>query len=454
MSIPPQTDNFVGLVDCLFFPENIFDGQDSTCSEGIRPVQPKLKPTNKKRPVQGPYQKTSIISPSTSAATIVEPPHKRPCHTVTGGVSSSDSEGVASSTDFRGDKEECRRERNRRHARETRLRKKEYMETLKSQLEQLSAQNAALEKQIKDKRLGQDAKHDLWITKLQGALALRASAEPDQSRWRNFVDDEIVLVHPITPYRSYRSADVISNRCVLMGIQDIIDDAASLLIALAGLCNEGIHDGTRNQKVQLRFNIDEQGMHYREEGIMCPFDMRSSNLTPLGLKSEVNKRGCLRAIFNSEGKVKQLELHFDPIAFWRQLQHASGAKEVLLAPNTVEGALRHSHDARVITEATRPFRITHVNAAWTELCGFTAEEAYGKTLSLIQGPKTDPDTVAKLCQDCDHGRASSMKTVNYTKQGEEFNNYLQIFPLTSSSSSGDVSHLLGVLKPTPDLSYR
>lgn len=427
-----QSENFTGLVDCLFFPENIFDGQDSTFSEGIQPIQQNLKPTYKKRP----------------DGTIVEPPNKRPCKKVVGVVSSSDSDSVTSSTDVLGDKEESRRERNRRHARETRLRKKEYMETLQVQLQQLSSQNAELEKQLKEKRLGLDAKHDLWLKKLQGALALRASAEPDQSRWRHFVDDEIVLVHPITPYRSYRSADVISNRCVLMGIQDVIDDAASLLIALAGLCNEGIHDGKRTQKVQLRFSIDEQGLHYREEGIMCPFDMRSSNLTPLGLKSEVNKRGCLRAIFNSERKVKQLELYFDPIAFWRQLQHASGANEVLLAPNTVEGALRHSSDARVITEATRPFRITHVNEAWTKLCGYTPEESYGKTLGILQGPKTDPETVEKLCQDCEQGRATSMKVVNYNKQGGEFNNFLQIFPLTNSSSSGDVSHLLGVLTPT------
>jgi len=90
------------------------------------------------------------------------------------------------------------------------------------------------------------------------------------------------------------------------------------------------------------------------------------------------------------------------------------------------GALRHSSDARVITEATRPFRITHVNEAWTKLCGYTPEESYEKTLGILQGPKTDPETVEKLCQDCEQGRATSMKVVNYNKQGGEFNNFLQV----------------------------
>lgn len=32
----------------------------------------------------------------------------------------------------------------------------------------------------------------------------------------------------------------------------------------------------------------------------------------------------------------------------------------------------------------RPFRITHVNKAWTELCGFELEECQGKSLSILQ----------------------------------------------------------------------
>ena len=44
--------------------------------------------------------------------------------------------------------------------------------------------------------------------------------------------------------------------------------------------------------------------------------------------------------------------------------------------------------ARVITESVPPFRITHVNDAWEGLCGFTRQEAVGKTLGMLQGPGT------------------------------------------------------------------
>mmetsp|Transcript_16218 Transcript_16218/g.21852 ORF Transcript_16218/g.21852 Transcript_16218/m.21852 type:complete len:432 (-) Transcript_16218:305-1600(-) len=425
-----QQNNFAGLVDCLFFPENVFEDSNPTSSPQAKPFFTSA---------QGMAQDASMPGPL----------KKKQCLGATRGVvSSSDSEGTGSYAE-EGDKEESRRERNRRHARVNRLRKKEYMQSLETQLEKLAAQNASLEKQISEKKLGENTKHALWFGKLQGALALRASAEPDHSKWYKFVDEEIVLVHPITPYRSYHSADVISNRCVLMGIQDVIDDSESLLVALAGLCNKGMHAANRSEKVQLRFNIEEQSMHYREEGIMCPFEMRSTNLMPLGLKEEVTKRGCLRVIFNSSNMIKQLELHFDPIAFWRQLQMASGSKEVLLAPNTLQVALRHSNEPRVITEATRPFRITHVNDAWTNLCGYTSEEACGKTLGMLQGEMTDAETVAKLVSDCELGRATSMNVTNYDKQGLKFDNFLTILPLSSSpNGTGDVSHLLGVLKPT------
>lgn len=32
----------------------------------------------------------------------------------------------------------------------------------------------------------------------------------------------------------------------------------------------------------------------------------------------------------------------------------------------------------------QPFRITHVNKAWTDLCGFELEECQGKSLSILQ----------------------------------------------------------------------
>lgn len=162
------------------------------------------------------------------------------------------------------------------------------------------------------------------------------------------------------------------------------------------------------------------------------------------------QRGSLRVVFDSAGKIRELEMYFDPISVWRQMHFASGLDDMPALtppPNTLRSALQHSEEARVITEAAHPFRITHVNQAWVNLCGFSEEESRGKTLRILQGNDTDAGTVKCLVDDCSAGRPSSMEVVNYDKAGKKFRNFLRVYPLTENNSEGEVSHLLGILKP-------
>ena len=147
-------------------------------------------------------------------------------------------------------------------------------------------------------------------------------------------------------------------------------------------------------------------------------------------------------------RVARLELTFDTIGLWQQLTRASRspvAEPYAAVPNTLEDALQESKDARVVTSATRPFVIEHVNDAWTKLCGFTAEEAVGNTLAMLQGPDTEKGEVAKLVAGCEDGHATSALLTNYTKEGDKFQNFLRVFPLTEEGGS-KVSHMLGVLQ--------
>eukprot|EP00618_Florenciella_parvula_P012903 CAMPEP_0119480564 /NCGR_PEP_ID=MMETSP1344-20130328/9309_1 /TAXON_ID=236787 /ORGANISM="Florenciella parvula, Strain CCMP2471" /LENGTH=471 /DNA_ID=CAMNT_0007514885 /DNA_START=131 /DNA_END=1546 /DNA_ORIENTATION=+ len=462
-----ESSDFRGLVDCLFFPENVFDSIGSSSAS--------TTPSAADAPASSSFASAGASAPASRRAAARggarpgadAPSSKRQRTEKVGAGAASDtrtdnetSSNHSTSSDAGGDsdnpdeREENRKERNRRHARETRLRKKNYMHSLQQQLEAMTEERNLLEKEIQEKMNAECGQHSRWVKTVRCALALRAAGCPDVDQWRKFVDEEIVLVHPITPYRSFRTGDVVSNRCVLMGIPDIIQDASSLLVSLAALCKTGVHDAERKIKVQVRFAIDDEALHFSEEGLMCPFEMKTVNLEALGLRTEVSKNGCLRAQFNEEGRLKHLELCFDPISFWRQMQQAntgsqiSSIDDLLLAPNTLEQALSHSKEARVVTEAARPFRITHVNSAWTDLCGFTQEEACGQTLRCLQGEDTDGNTVAQLVEDCNDGKATSMEVTNYDKEGKKFRNFLQVYPLTSEeSSSGEISHMLGVLKP-------
>ena len=102
-------------------------------------------------------------------------------------------------------------------------------------------------------------------------------------------------------------------------------------------------------------------------------------------------------------------------------------------------------ECTVVTEAAAPFRITHVNSAWTQLCGFTAAEACGKTLGMLQGEDTDAAVVRGLVDDLKEGKASSMEVTNYDKQGRPFRNFVRVVPLRNELG-GAPTHMVGILQ--------
>ena len=114
-------------------------------------------------------------------------------------------------------------------------------------------------------------------------------------------------------------------------------------------------------------------------------------------------------------------------------------------PRTYAEALKNTSDAVVVTEAQAPFKICHVNDAWVRLCGFSQQEAVGKTLAMLQGPETAPVSVASVVDASARGHATAALLTNYTKAGAPFANFLRVYPL-SEGDDGRVTHLLGVLQ--------
>merc|ERR1712091_407778 len=116
----------------------------------------------------------------------------------------------------------------------------------------------------------------------------------------------------------------------------------------------------------------------------------------------------LRAEFDGGARLARLDLSFDVLGVMRQLQGARDGADLDLVPNTLAAAERamaaEDEDAargrrrgrgrpRLITSSARPHVITRANAAFSELCGFSAAEAVGSTLRLIEGPATDAAVV-------------------------------------------------------------
>jgi PAS domain S-box-containing protein len=122
-------------------------------------------------------------------------------------------------------------------------------------------------------------------------------------------------------------------------------------------------------------------------------------------------------------------------------------------PTSLEEAMNRANEAMVVTTTHDPFRIVDVNDAWVGLCGFSRQEARGRTLGeLIQGPDTDEAQIAKTMTQLfglrQEGGETSTILTNYSKSGRKFHNHLRIGPMIQD---GEVEYFVGHLKEVHEL---
>jgi hypothetical protein len=122
--------------------------------------------------------------------------------------SSNESVGDDLADDLDNDRTEKNRERNREHARCTRLRKKAYIQKLKDMAHGLRAVQT---KDIRERRVSM---HNLLNIKkdrrsvVQTVLNYHASYEKDTMKWGALLEDSFWMKEPVTPFRSFRRAEV------------------------------------------------------------------------------------------------------------------------------------------------------------------------------------------------------------------------------------------------------
>jgi PAS domain S-box-containing protein len=89
----------------------------------------------------------------------------------------------------------------------------------------------------------------------------------------------------------------------------------------------------------------------------------------------------------------------------------------------MESAVVHARDAVIVLEAVphpdRGRSVLYVNDAFTALTGYPADEAVGRSLHFLRGPKTDPATLDRLRQALDAGLPFKGEVLNYRKDGGE-----------------------------------
>lgn len=105
-------------------------------------------------------------------------------------------------------------------------------------------------------------------------------------------------------------------------------------------------------------------------------------------------------------------------------------QEALLESNRLLTIVNKTSNIIVLTSPEG--KITWANEAFTKTTGYTLEEALGKKPgNLVQGPETDPATVALLRNAIENGETVKAEILNYSKDGRKYWLDIRIEPIYS-----------------------
>jgi PAS domain S-box-containing protein len=106
-------------------------------------------------------------------------------------------------------------------------------------------------------------------------------------------------------------------------------------------------------------------------------------------------------------------------------------------------AISSTSEGICITDPHQPGNpLIYINAGFERLTGYSREETLGRTCSFLQGPHTNPDTVAKIRAAIQEERECVAELLNYRKDGSPFWNRLAITPVRNAQ--GQVTHFIGL----------
>jgi PAS domain S-box-containing protein len=108
----------------------------------------------------------------------------------------------------------------------------------------------------------------------------------------------------------------------------------------------------------------------------------------------------------------------------------------------LEASMEESFNSIIITEAGPGYPIIYVNSAFCELTGYGPHEVMGKSPSILQGSKTDPEVLERLNRNLAQGELFFGKAINYRKDGSTFMMEWKIAPIRNEKD--EITHYLAI----------
>eukprot|EP00536_Pseudo-nitzschia_multiseries_P000543 jgi/Psemu1/233715/estExt_Genewise1.C_70013 len=326
------------------------------------------------------------------------------------------------------------RDRNREHARNTRLRKKAYLETLKSTVNDLCQERDTL---VTERAGAASILVEMNNTRtevLMSFFALRSANEKRRQLWASILDEScFACILPVTPYRSFPASEVQVSKCqrTILGIDGMMSDTASLHVLLNTLVDRSRFPAAA---IQFRYTLVTEEAVVAGNQMMARWVMQTLNAVQCGARMEVSKQGMLCCKFNSAHKIVCLELMFDVMALMLQLKQAAGSDTFSVIPNTVRTCQRSFDSPMVMILADEPYTIVQVNKLWEDMSGYTADEVVGKTsCRILEGEQTDSSAVEVFMDEIRFKRPTSAMILHYKKSHERFKNFFTAYPLSTDS---------------------
>jgi hypothetical protein len=162
---------------------------------------------------------------------------------------------------------------------------------------------------------------------LQTMLQFRAQGETDVNRWRTILDESIVMILPITPYRSFPPIEVNNNQRRIVGIESVIADTASLAMMVQcitsnAFTNKKDYDG--KAKVMVQYVLNSNDIVINDDRLMSKLMLQSLNAVELGARHEIRIACMIKASYTHVNKLSTIEFTFDVMSLMQQLRRSSG----------------------------------------------------------------------------------------------------------------------------------
>lgn len=244
------------------------------------------------------------------------------------------------------------RDRNREHARNTRLRKKAYVEELKATLSALVSQRDAAELEKRHAQQRELEQREVRFRVLEEFLKLRGRNEANAARWAAILEEKFTLTLPILSFRemvhsndnSHRNANALHEQ-VLTGVTEVMNDSSLCASFLQTLGKQG-----NSEIITLAYNCDRHNFFMDNCVAVLDWTATTHGASEQGI--ELIVKGHTRAKFcPASNKLISVVMSFDTGAIVSQVNLINKVKENSEAEAAAAAARHAANEADALLDS-------------------------------------------------------------------------------------------------------